>query len=150
MTISAATSAAATISMTAPRSESSAVITRRTAQALSRQERGCAPANGGLRKLAHGLLEDRPSLIAVLGFPLRVEACGAKLVAERRRIRPIEHQTLGRQVLLQSRVQLGDVVALFQAGGIDVLGDDAAHIVRQRLPGAPVGQEPEAVPHVIG
>ena len=52
---------------------------------------------------------------------------------------------------LQARVQLGDVLALLDGGVVDVLGDDGrAGRPAAPFPGAAVGQEPEAVPHVVG
>ena len=36
------------------------------------------------------------------------------------------------------------------AAAFEVLGGDVAHVRRQALPGAAVGEEPEAIPHVVG
>ena len=62
----------------------------------------------------------------------------------------VEDKTLGREILLQSGVELGDIFTFLRASGIKVLGGDGTHAVGQSLPGAAIGQEPIAVPHVIG
>src|SRR5215469_15517361 len=83
------------------------------------------PSRSG--ELADRLLQDRPRLVAVFRLPLRIETGGAQFVAERSRTGLIEREALRGQVGLQGGVQLGDVVALLERRGIDVLGDDTAH-----------------------
>src|SRR3954453_18319733 len=102
-----------------------------------------------LRQLADRLFQQFPGLLAILALPFRIEPGGAELFAERRHGRLIEDEALAGQVLLQTGVQLGDVLALLDAGRVDVFGDDGADILRDLFPGAAVGQEPETVPHVI-
>ena len=101
------------------------------------------------RELTHRFLKEAPSLVAVLALPFGVKARRTKFVAERRRIGPIEDEALGGQILLQIGIEFSDVVTLFQSRSIDVLGDDPANIFGQALPGALIGEEPEAIPHVI-
>src|SRR4029078_3229405 len=89
-------------------------------------------------KLADRLFEQLPGLVAVLALPFRIEAGRAKFIAERRHIRLVERQPLAGQFLLQSGIQLGDVLALLDAGRVDVFRDDGADVLRQLFPGAAV------------
>ena len=98
----------------------------------------------------HRFLQDPPRLVAEFSLPFGIKARLAELLAERRRVRLIENQTLRGQVLLKTGVQLGDVVALFPASVADVLRHHFSHVLGQPLPRAAVGEEPEPVPHVIG
>src|SRR6266480_3266239 len=87
---------------------------------------GCAISmaiEAALRDLAGVFLQHRPRLVAVLAAPLLVEAGGFQLGAER---------------LLVDRDEF------------HVLGDHIAHVGRQPVPRLAVGEEPEAVPHVVG
>src|SRR4029077_12603869 len=102
------------------------------------------------RELTHRFLQEAPRLLAIFAFPFGIKAGGTQLVTERRGIGPIKNKALRSEVLLQASIELGDIVALLETGGVDMLGHDGADIVRQVLPRALVGQEPEAVPHVIG
>src|SRR3974377_821530 len=92
------------------------------------------------RQLAGRLLQELPRLLAVFAFPFRVEARGLELIAERRRRRLIEDQALGRQVLLQASVELGDIGALVNGRRVDVLGNNRPHVLRHRFPSAAIGQ----------
>src|SRR6266478_2018864 len=98
-----------------------------------------------LRQFADRFLQQLPRPIAVFAFPLGIETGGTKLVTEWRNRRLVEDQAFAGQFLLQAGIELGNIGALIETGGIDVLGDNRAHILRQVLPGAAVGEEPEAI-----
>src|SRR5664280_1308641 len=102
------------------------------------------------RQLAGVALQDRPGVVAELRLPLGVEAGLPHAVAKSLGLRRVEGQALCCEILLQAGVERGDVDALLHAGGVDVAGDDQAQVFGQALPGLAVGEEPEAVPHVVG
>src|SRR5262249_11125348 len=118
------------------------------AQPLCHRPGAFASRHPRSRELTHRFLKEAPSLVAVLALPFGVKAGRTKFVAERRRIGPIEDEALSGQILLQIGIELSDAVALFQTRGIDVLSDNRADIIGQALPGALIGEEPEAIPHV--
>src|SRR6516225_3894768 len=91
------------------------------------------------REFTHRLLQQRPRLVAVLVFPFGVKTGRAKLIAKWRRIGPIKIEPFCRQVLLQRRIELGNVIALFETGRVDMLGDDGADVIRQAFPCTPIG-----------
>src|ERR1700683_2292847 len=114
-TISAATKAAAVTSTHQPSQTSSApAAERRNSTSLEAESGGAWNSLTTSRELADGFLEYCPRLVAVLLLPLGIKADRAKLLAERRRIGLVEHQTLAGKLLLQRRVELGDVVSLLQ------------------------------------
>src|SRR5262249_42108123 len=119
------------------------------AQPLCRWPGAFASQHLQSREPTHRLLKKAPSLVAVLALPFGVKARRAKLVTERRRIGPIEDETLGGQILLQTGIEFSDIVTLLQSSSIDVFGHDRADIFGQALPGALIGEEPEAIPHVV-
>src|SRR6185369_2423720 len=80
------------------------------------------------RQLADGFFQEFPGLLAILALPLRVEAGRAELLAERRSVRLVEGQALAGEVLLQARIELGDIGPLVDGGRVDVLGDDRPDI----------------------
>src|SRR5260370_37313028 len=86
---------------------------------------------GPLRQLADGFLQQGPRLLAVFSLPFGIEPGGTQFFAEWWRIRLVERQSLARQVLAQTGVQLCNVGALVSRRCIDVLGDDGAHILSQ-------------------
>src|SRR6266581_8749193 len=102
------------------------------------------------RELTDRFLQGAPCFLAIFALPFSIKAGGTKLAAERRGIGPVKNKALRSEVLLQAGIELGDILALLQTGGVDVLGHHGADIVRQALPSALIGQEPKAVPHVIG
>src|SRR5256885_3519403 len=79
--------------------------------------------NAMLRQLADGFFQQIPRLVAVFTFPFGIEAGHAQLLPERRDAGLVEGQSFAGQFLLQARIQLGDVGALVNRGGVDVLGD---------------------------
>ena len=92
----------------------------------------------------------RPRLVAEALFPLVVEAVLAQRRAERIRLRAVEGQALGGEIGLHRFVELADVFALLQAGVVDRIADDVLQVGRQGFPRAAAGEEPEAVPDVVG
>src|SRR5260370_2261784 len=102
------------------------------------------------RELTHRSLQEAPCFLAIFALPFSIKAGGTKLAAEGCGIGPIKNKALRSEVLLQAGIELRDILALLQTGGVDVLGHNGADIIRQVLPSALIGQEPKAVPHVIG
>src|SRR4051812_47119304 len=86
-------------------------------------------------QLADGPFEQAPGFIAEAGLPLAVEAGVAKLGAEAIGRRLGERKSLCLEVGLHGGVERLDVVALFQAGIVDGIGDDRLEVARQRFPG---------------
>src|SRR4051812_46351866 len=156
MTISAVTSSAAGISTSMPSAFSTfASVWRRGEPAASAAgiRSACAmtaPPRLTLTQLADGLFEQIPGLIAVFAFPLSVEAGRAQLFAERSYRRLVEGQALAGEFLLQAGIELCDIGALVDRSRVDVLGYDGADVLRHFFPCAAVGEEPKAVPHVVG
>src|SRR5437868_6192280 len=101
------------------------------------------------RQLADSPFKNRPRLVAEFAPPFGVEACLAQLVAERRGSGAVEHQPFCSELVLQARVELCYVLALSLARNVDVLRDNGSYVLRQPLPCAPIGEKPEAVPHVV-
>src|SRR5471030_180843 len=108
------------------------------------------PITGRLGKVADGLLEHAPRFGAELALPLFVEAGALQLGTERRRVGLDELHALALQRLGDGVVHLGEVLALGDGRGVELRLDDLAQVGGQRLPRLLVGQEPEAVPHVVG
>src|SRR5712671_2997981 len=103
-----------------------------------------APKGYALRQLADGFFEQRPGLVAIFALPFRIEPGGTKLFTERRDIRLVEHQTLGLEFATQIGIQLGRIAALVDRRRVDILGDYGADVFGNFLPGAAIGEEPEA------
>src|SRR6218665_288789 len=95
-------------------------------------------------------LQDGPGAVTKLRFPFAVETGLAQTAAEAVGLAHIEDHALVAQGFLQSRVQRSDIGPLLEGRPIDVPGKQGPQLVRQALPGTAVGQEPEAIPHVVG
>ena len=104
-----------------------------------------------LRQFADGFFQQRPGLLAVFAFPFGVEAGGAQLFPERRdasgwlNVRPLAASSCCRPAF-----SLATSARSLTAAALMFLATMVLHVLRQLLPGAAVGQEPEAVPHVVG
>src|SRR5579885_1589193 len=101
-------------------------------------------------ELADRALEQRPGVVAEALLPFGVEAGLAELGAEGIGRWLVEDHALRLQVGLQRRVELLDVLTLLHAGVVDRVRQDLLQVRRQLAPGTAVGDEPEAVPDVIG
>src|SRR5205823_14770616 len=88
------------------------------------------------RELTYRFLQEAPSLLAIFALPFGIKAGGTQLATEWRGIGPIKNKALRSELLLQAGIELGNIVALLQTGGVDVLGHNGADIVRQALPSA--------------
>ena len=85
-----------------------------------------------------------------LPFHSLVEARGLQLFAERFLIDLNELHALARQIGLERLALLQDVGALIDRGLVEIFCDDVAHVGGQPVPYLGVGQEPEAIPHMVG
>src|ERR1700688_3799691 len=99
---------------------------------------------------AHRLFQEAPGLVAELSLPLSIEARLAQGGTEGLGVGLIEDHALRLQIALQALVEMTDVVAVLQGGRIEVALDDPLQLLRQLPPGRAVGEEPEAVPHMVG
>src|SRR5215217_4139401 len=104
----------------------------------------------GSRNLASILLEQGPSLIAELGFPVLVEGCLGERFPEGCGISLVEGQTLSFQALLQAGVGLGHIIPLLLGGSIEVLGHHLLKVGRNTAPNTSAREQPEPIPGVVG
>ena len=88
--------------------------------------------------------------VAVFLLPFGVEATLAQGLQEGLGLGVVEDHALGGEFGAQAGIELLDIGALQNRGGVEILGDNIAQIGRQPLPGATIGQEPEPVPHMVG
>src|ERR1700730_4649033 len=109
------------------------------------------PLNAWRSTNAAGIfLQQRPGLVAELGFRILIERCLREGRLASFGLGRVKDETLCLQRLLVIRICRNGAVSLLDRGGVEMLLHDLLGILRHALPGPCAGEKPETIPRMVG